>query len=163
MLYFSRAGENYKVGVIEKGNTAIVAEMIAEQTGANMFEVKPTEAYPEGYDACCDVALSEQKAGARPAYAEDIDLTPYKTIYLGYPIWWGDLPMCMYTFLEAHDWKGKDIHPFCTHEGSGLSGTVEKIRSTCAGANVSQGLEMTGSTAQNSRDAARSAVGAWLG
>lgn len=136
--------------------------MIADKTGADLFEIVPQEAYPAGYDECCDVALAEQHDGARPAYAGDIDIAPYKTIYLGYPIWWGDLPMCVYTFLEAHDWAGKDIHPFCTHEGSGLSGTPTSIQTTCAGATVAQGLSMTGSTAQNSRDQAQAAVDAWI-
>ena len=163
VVYFSHAGENYGVGVIEEGNTAIVAKMIAEKTGADLFEIVPSEAYPEGYDECCDVALNEQNAGARPAFAQDIDLTSYSTVYLGYPIWWGDLPMCVYTFLEAHDWAGKDIHPFCTHAGSGLSGTESKIASTCLGANVGQGLSIAGTTAQNSRDQAQAAVDAWLG
>jgi len=162
-VYFSHTGENYGVGVIEEGNTAIVAKMIAEKTGADLFEIVPSEAYPEGYDECCDVALNEQNAGARPAFAQDIDLTSYSTVYLGYPIWWGDLPMCVYTFLEAHDWAGKDIHPFCTHAGSGLSGTESKIASTCSGANVGQGLSIAGTTAQNSRDQAQAAVDAWLG
>jgi len=163
VVYFSHTGENYGVGVIEEGNTVIVAKMIAEKTGADIFEIVPSEAYPEGYDECCDVALNEQNAGARPAFAQDIDLTSYSTVYLGYPIWWGDLPMCVYAFLEAHDWAGKDIHPFCTHAGSGLSGTESKIASTCSGANVGQGLSIAGTTAQNSRDQAQAAVDAWLG
>ena len=163
MVYFSRAGENYGVGVVEEGNTSIVAKMIAEKTGANMFEIVPTQAYPESYDECCDVAMSEQNAKARPSYQGDIDISAYKTIYLGYPIWWGDLPMCVYTFLEAHDWAGKDIHPFCTHEGSGLSGTASSIQQVCAGATVAEGLSMTGATAQNSRSQAQAAVDGWLG
>ena len=163
VLYFSRAGENYGVGVVEKGNTAIVAEMIAQKTGADLFEVEPAEAYPESYDECCDVALGEKNSGARPAYAGDIDLAPYDTVYLGYPIWWGELPMCLFTFLEAHDWSGKSIRPFCTHAGSGLAGTVSSIQTTCTGANVEQGLSIEGTTAQNSRDQAQAAVDAWVG
>lgn len=163
VIYFSHTGENYGVGVIEEGNTAIIAKMVAEKTGADMFEVVPAEAYPEGYDECCDVALSEQHAGARPAYVGDMDISGYKTVYLGYPIWWGDLPMCLYTFLEAHDWNGKEIHPFCTHAGSGLSSTVEAIQATCEGANVSQGLAILGTTAQGSREEARASVETWLG
>ena len=163
VIYFSRAGENYGVGVVEEGNTSVVAHMIAEKTGADLFEIVPAQAYPEGYDECCDVALAEQNEGARPAFQGDVDIASYKTVYLGYPIWWGDLPMCVYTFLEAHDWSGKDIRPFCTHEGSGIGSTPASIESTCAAATVGQGLSMTGSTAQNSRDQARASVEAWLG
>ena len=163
IVYFSRAGENYGVGVIEQGNTAVLAEMIAGKTGSDTFEIVPASAYPEGYDECCDVALDEQNAGARPAYSGDVDLSPYKTVYLGYPIWWGDLPMCVYTFLEAHDWSGKEVRPFLTHAGSGVSGTDARLSATCAGATVGEPLSMAGTTAQNDRAAAASAVDAWLG
>lgn len=163
VVYFSHTGENYGVGYVEEGNTAIVAKMIAEKSGAELFEVVPSAAYPEGYDECCDVALAEQSEGARPAFEGDVDIAPYKTIYLGYPIWWGDLPMCLYTLLEEHDWSGKDIRPFCTHAGSGLAGTTSAIQSACLGASVGKGLAIAGATAQNSRDEARSAVEAWLG
>lgn len=163
VVYFSHTGENYGVGYIEEGNTAIVAKMISESAGADLFEVVPAEAYPEGYDECCDVALAEQNDHARPAFTGDIDIASYKTVYLGYPIWWGDLPMCLYTFLEAHDWSGKEVHPFCTHAGSGLAGTESSIQSACSGASVGRGLSIAGTTAQNSRDEARSAVETWLG
>lgn len=163
VVYFSRADENYGVGYVEQGNTAVLAEMISAKTGSDMFEIKPEAAYPASYQECCDVALEEQHAGARPAYTVDVDLAPYKTVYLGYPIWWGDLPMCVYTFLEAHDWAGKDIHPFCTHEGSGVSGTDSKLVAACAGATVGTPLSMTGTTAQTDRPMAESAVDAWIG
>lgn len=163
VVFFSRANENYGVGIVEQGNTAVLAEIIAEKTGSDTFEVQPATAYPAGYDECCDVALDEQNAGARPAYVGDVDLAPYKTVYLGYPIWWGDLPMCMYAFLESHDWADKDIKPFCTHEGSGVSGTDSAIASTCTGAAVDAPLSMTGTAAQTERLAAESAVEAWLG
>mgnify|MGYP002966561387 FL=1 len=84
-------------------------------------------------------------------------------MYLGYPNWWGDMPMAVYTFIEKHDWKGKTVIPFCTHEGSGLSGTEEKIRQACKGATVEKGLAIKGSVAQNSRDKAKQSVDIWLG
>lgn len=163
VIYFSRAGENYGVGVVEQGNTAVLVEMIAAKTGSDLFEISPEVAYPEGYDECCDVALDEQGSGARPAYVGDVDLASYKTVYLGYPIWWGDLPMCVYTFLEAHDWADKNILPFCTHAGSGVSGTDGSIANACAGATVGSPLAMAGTTAQNDRAMAESDVDAWLG
>ncbi|MBQ9042219.1 MAG: hypothetical protein IJ111_05320 [Eggerthellaceae bacterium] len=162
IVYFSRAGENYSVGVVERGNTAILADMIAERTGADAFEIVPAEAYPGGYEDCCDVALEEQHAGARPAYVGDVDLSAYKTVYLGYPTWWGDLPMCVYTFIESHDWAGKEIRPFNTHEGSGLANTVQTLQSLCSGATVGDGISVRGSVAQNARTEAQSAVDAWL-
>lgn len=103
VVYFSRTGEQYGVGVIEKGNTAIVAEMIAEQTGADSFEIIPKEDnYPMTYDALTDYAKQEQNDNARPAIKDTVEnFDSYDTIYLGYPIWWGDLPMICYTFLES--------------------------------------------------------------
>lgn len=162
VVYFSHAGENYGVGYVEEGNTAIVAKMIAERTGSDMFEIAPAEAYPEDYDECCDVALEEQHGNARPAYIGDVDLAAYATVYLGYPIWWGDLPMCAYTFIESHDWAGKTVRPFCTHAGSGLADTVGALGNACKGATVTDGLSITGTTAQNSRADAQAAVDGWL-
>ena len=161
-MYFSHAGENYGVGVIEEGNTAIVAKMVAERAGADLFEIVPVDAYPEGYDECCDVALSEKDSKARPGYEGDVDLSAYDTVYLGYPIWWGELPMCVFTFIESHDWAGKEIRPFATHAGSGLANTEATLQSACTGATVSKGLAISGTTAQSSRTEAQAAVDAWV-
>ena len=162
VVFYSRVGENYQVGVIEEGNTAKVAKEIAAQTGADLIEVKPAKAYPDGYDECCDVALAEQEENARPELVEIPDLSAYDTIYLGYPIWWGDLPMFMYTLLENGDFAGKTIYPFCTHEGSGLSGTPANIADACPDAEVGEGLDLRGKTAQESPDEVQSAVADWL-
>ncbi|MBQ6434682.1 MAG: flavodoxin, partial [Synergistaceae bacterium] len=109
VIIFSRADENYTVGYIEKGNTMILAEMIAEKTNSELFEVKPAKKYPADYDTCIDVAKREQNQNARPAILEDKDISEYDTIFFGYPVWWGDIPMCMYTFVEGHDWNGKKV------------------------------------------------------
>jgi flavodoxin len=162
VVFYSRVGENYQVGVIEEGNTAKVAKEIAAQTGAELIEVKPANTYPDGYDECCDVALAEQDEGARPELESIPDLAAYDTIYLGYPIWWGDLPMFMYTLLENGDFAGKTIYPFCTHEGSGLSGTPANIAETCPDATVGEGMDLRGKTAQESPDEVKSAVADWL-
>ncbi len=126
---FSRADENYSVGYITKGNTMILAEMIAAKTGSDLFEVAPAKKYAADYETCIDVAKKEQNMRARPAILEDKDITEYDTIFFGYPIWWGDIPMCMYTFIEAHDWSGKTVIPFCTHEGSGAGRTNSTLKS----------------------------------
>lgn len=93
VVYFSRTGEQYTVGVIDKGNTAIVAEMIAEETGADLFEVIPDDDhYPMTYSELTDVAKREQNDNARPAYAGEVpDLSQYSTIFIGAPVWWGRL------------------------------------------------------------------------
>ena len=159
---FSRADENYNVGVIEKGNTLIVAEMIAEATGAEIFEIRPAKPYPKNYKEAIDVAKTEQAERARPAMAEDKDISGYDTIFLGYPNWWGDMPMIVYTFLEGRDFSGKTVIPFCTHEGSGLSGTEGTLKRMLSGATVLKGLALRGATAQRSQDEARRSVTSWL-
>ncbi len=164
VIYFSRTGEQYVVGVIDKGNTAIVAEMIADQTGADIFEVLPEDDhYPMTYDALTDVAKQEQNDNARPAYSGELpDLDGYSTIYIGAPVWWGDWPMIMYTVFEKNDFSGKTLIPFSTHEGSGLSGFDKKLQSACPDAEVLKGLAVRGNDAQNSQDKVRESVNSWL-
>ncbi len=162
VVVFSRADENYSVGFIEKGNTMILAEMIANKTGAELFEVKPAKKYPEKYDECIDLAKREQNQKARPEILEDKDVSEYDTIFFGYPIWWGDIPMCMYTFVEGHDWNGKKIIPFCTHEGSGAGRTESTLKRLMKGASVTKPLSMYGSTAQNRRIDAEKEISIWL-
>ena len=164
VVYFSRTGEQYEVGVIEKGNTAIVADMIAEQTGADSFEILPKEDnYPTTYKELTDVAKEEQNNNARPEIKDSIsNFDQYDTVYLGYPIWWGDLPMICYTFLESYDFSGKTIVPFCTHAGSGDAGTQSKIQSAAPNATVKEVLAITGTDAQNERDSVKSKVTEWL-
>jgi flavodoxin len=166
VVYFSRTGEQYQVGVIDKGNTAIVAEMVAEKTGADIFEVVPADDhYPMTYDELTDVAKQEQNEGARPAYAGEVpDLSQYDTIFIGAPVWWGDWPMIMYTFFEnnAEGLAGKTLVPFSTHEGSGLSGFDSKLAGACPDSTVSEGLAVRGADCQNDQEGVSSEVDGWL-
>lgn len=162
VAFFSRTGENYAVGHIEQGNTHIVAEMIASATGGTLFRIEPATPYPDDYRACTEVAQREKRSKARPALVGDIAAEEFDVIFLGYPNWWGDLPMCIYTFLEQHDWQGKVVIPFCTHEGSGLSDTENRLRTACRGASVLDGLAVRGFVAQNEREKARKLVLEWL-
>ena len=162
VLVFSRAGDNYNVGVVERGNTAVIADMLAERTGADLFELEPVVAYPEDYDECCDVALEEKNAGARPELVALPDLAAYDRVFFGFPVWWGDIPMPVYTAIEALDWNGKVICPFNTHEGSGEAGMFATLAQVCAGATVTEGLTVRGQDAQNDREGTQAAVDAWL-
>ncbi len=166
IVYFSRTGEQNTVGVIDKGNTAIVAEMIAGETGADMFEILPQEdSYPYTYDELTDVAKKELDENARPAYQGGVpDLSKYTTIFIGAPVWWGDWPMICYTFFEGNVdvLAGKTLIPFSTHEGSGLSGFDRKLKAAISGAKVLDGLAIRGNDAQNNQDKAREAVKNWL-
>ena len=164
VVYFSRTGEQYGVGVIEKGNTEIVAEMVAELAGADLYQVVPAEDYyPMTYSELTDVAKKEQNDKARPAYAATVpDLSGYDTIFVGAPVWWGDWPMIMYTFFENEDLSGKTLIPFCTHAGSGLSGFDKKLASACPDSTVLNGLAINGADTQNDPDSVRSKVSDWL-
>ena len=125
VAYFSLTGEQYEVGVIEKGNTEIVAEMIAETTGADTFKIESTEEYPTTYDVLLEISRNEKDNP--PEIAGTVDnMEDYDTIFLGYPIWWGDTPTIIKVFLQSYDFSGKTIIPFCTHGGSGLAGTDRK-------------------------------------
>ena len=163
VAFFSRAGENYAVGHIEKGNTHILAEMIAAETGGDLFHIEPVTPYPDDYTECTEVAKRELNAKARPAIKGDTAVEDYDIIFIGYPNWWGDMPMPVYTFIEKHSWQGKTVIPFCTHEGSGLSGTENKLKAACKGATVLKGLAVRGATAQNAQAQAKESVNNWLG
>ncbi|MCE9441332.1 NAD(P)H-dependent oxidoreductase [Bacteroides fragilis] len=162
VVFFSRTGENYAVGNIEKGNTHIVAEIIAKETGGKLFRIETVKPYPDEYKACVEVAKAEKENNTRPEVKGDVKVENYDIIFLGYPNWWGDMPMAVYTFIEKHNWNGKTVVPFCTHEGSGLSGTERKLKNVCRGAMVSEGLAIKGTTAQNSQPQALKAVQTWL-
>lgn len=128
--------------------------MIGDVTGAELFKIEQQEPYSPNYKRCMDQAMADKQANARPNLVElPKDLDDYDEIYLGYPNYWGDMPMAIYTFLEAFDWTGKTIYPFCTHEGSGLSGTEQNIARICKGADVKVGLSIYGSQADQSGEA----------
>lgn len=163
VVFFSHTGENYGVGNISEGNTHIIAKMIGDATGGALFEIVPEEDYPhDSYDDVVEIAKQEKEQKARPAIKGDVKVEDYDVIFIGYPNWWGDMPMPVYTFLEKHDWNGKVVVPFCTHEGSGLSNTETYIAETCKGAAVAKGLAVRGETAQNNREQARKAVNSWV-
>lgn len=165
VVFFSHTGENYNVGYIEKGNTHIIADMIADATGADRFEIVPEKAYPkDSYDECIEIAKRELQQKARPAVKGDIAVEDYDVIFIGYPQWWGEPPMCVYTFIERHDWTGKTVIPFVTHEGSGMGDTDRKIAAACKGANtaVGKGLAIQGKVAQENQTAAQKSVNDWL-
>lgn len=162
VTYFSLAGEQYAVGVIEEGNTSIIAHMIAEQTGADLFEIQAAEAYPQTHSELLDVSRQEMAENARPEYVGDVEnWEDYDTVFIGYPNWWGDMPMIVYHFLESHDWEGKTVIPFCTHGGSGLSGTEGTIEDITGGT-MMDGFAISGETAQNDRETALERVTEWL-
>ena len=179
IAYVSRAGENYNVGVtdpnsesaayagyIEKGNTQIMAEYIAEMTGGDLYAITTQEPYPEDYQSMLARAQEELDQDARPVLAGELPrLDGYQTIFIGYPIWHGAIPRPVLTFLDSLDFTGKTIIPFNTHEGSGQSGTVEEIREEVRDVKdvtVEDGIAIQGKTAQEDEEETRNMLEQWL-
>lgn len=155
VIYFSRTGENYVNGTIKRlsvGNTETAARIIAELTGADTFKIEPVTAYSDNYSECIQEAKQDQHRNARSELqALPAGLERYDTVYLGYPNYWGTMPMAMFTLLEQCNFDGKTIKPFCTHEGSGLGRSVEDIKKLCPRAKVAAGLAIRGANAANAR------------
>ena len=162
VVFYSRAGENYFGGAyryVAGGNTEKAAKMIAEKTGAALFKIEQKIPYAKDYETCLTQTKKDKQANARPELSSVPEsLDAYDEIYLGYPNYWGTMPMAVYTFLETFDWTGKVIHPFCTHEGSGLSGTERDIAKAAKGANVAKGLAIRGSDV----DGANKIIERWI-
>ena len=165
IAYFSRADENYNVGTIEVGNTEIIANHIKNYLGdiATTFKIEPVNEYPASYDECIEVAQKEKESNARPEFknADTLNLSDYDTIFIGYPIWWEDVPMIINTFLEKYDFSGKNIYLFNTHEGSGNSGTYTNIKFKLSTANVNtEGFVIQGKEARE--ETSKDEVKKWL-
>lgn len=119
------------------GNTQYVAQLIANETKGTLYRIEASDAYPLDHETLVEQAKQEQKDDARPVIVNEIsDFEEYDTIYLGYPIWWSDLPQILYSFMESYDFSDKTIIPFSTHGGSGLSDTIDTIQDKLSGANV---------------------------
>lgn len=111
------------------GNTQYVAYIIREQTGGDLFRIEPETAYPANHRKLVDLAREEKRDNRRPGLKADVEnIDQYETVFLGYPIWWSDFPMIIYSFLEKYDLSGKRVILFSTHGGSGLAGTVERLK-----------------------------------
>lgn len=160
--YYSREGNNYVSGRIVNlpvGNTEVAAKMIQELTGCDMFHIDTVKSYPKDYTETTEVAQQELRQNARPeltGHVEDMD--SYDVIFLGYPNWWGTMPMAIFTFLEEYDFSGKIIMPFCTHEGSGLGHSEKDIKKLCPNANVQKGLSIRGGSVKG----AKNDISRWL-
>ena len=162
IVYFSKTGENYNVGTVNVGNTAMVASYIKEYLECDSFEIVPVKKYPDKYSEATDLAKQEQKDNARPEIKNKLEnLDEYDTIFIGYPIWWGDLPMIVYTFIEEYDLSGKTIIPFNTHEGSDDAGTYNTLKNRLKDSNVNtKGLSLKGTVART--DEGKQATIKWL-
>lgn len=141
------------------GNTESVANEIASQTDADVFEIVPAESYTDDYDTLLNIAQEEQKNDARPTISGNIEnLSQYDVVYVGFPNWWGDMPMILYTFFDEYDLSGKTIAPFVTSGGSGFSDSINTMKSLEPDATITDGLSLGSSQAATPGDA----VTEWL-
>ena len=142
------------------GNTQYVAYIIQENIGADIFRIEPTVPYPTEHDTLVELAAEEQDNNARPAIKESIEnLEQYDTVFVGYPNWWGDMPMILYSFFDQYDFSGKTIIPFNTHGGSGFSNTISNIAALEPNAQVN---EDGFSVSRNNVQEAEPDIIAWL-
>ena len=150
IAFYSRRGQNYVGGSIRnlaKGNNEVIVEKIkAQLPDADVFQIDTVKKYSPDYMVCIEEAKEELRAKARPELTAKVEnMDQYDTIILGYPCWWGTYPMCVATFLEAHDWTGKTVIPFTTHEGSGFGSGLRDLKAAIPQATVKKGLSIQGS------------------
>lgn len=166
VVYYSRTGQNYVSGDIVNlsvGNTAAVAEIIRRKTGADVFEIKTVKSYPADYHEATEVAKKELNEQARPDIVGGVDnIAQYDTIILGYPNWWGTMPMAVRSFLDEHDLSGKSILPFCTHEGSGMGRSESDLKSALPKSIIKPGLPLKGTRVHRQDSGIPVEVEAWL-
>jgi len=160
----SMAAESNKVLVLffsHSGNTRSLAEMIHHQAGGDLVEIKTTLPYPQDYDTVVDQAKREQQQNFRPQLSTYIDdLNEFSTIFIGYPNWWGTMPMALFTFFESHNFSGKKLIPFCTHEGSALGRSVTDMQQLAPQATILEGLAIRGRSVHDR--STRTDIADWL-
>lgn len=148
VAYYSRNKQNYVAGALKDlpiGNTEVIAKHIGEKLNADLFKIEQVQPYANDYNQCIEQAKNDKIRDARPClvnYLANID--DYDVIYLGFPNYWGTMPMAVFTFLEHYNFKGKTIKPFITHEGSGFGNSIEDIKKCCPDTNIKDGLAIYG-------------------
>lgn len=163
IAYFSRSGENFKVGNVDKGSAEKIAEIINRLTGIPEYQIVPEKAYPADLSECNKVAREEQQSNARPALRSALpDMNNIENIILVYPNWWSDLPMVVYTFLDGIMKEGLNIYPVCTHEDSGLAMMERKLSQVYKTAVIGKGIAIRGSVVQSDELKAEEAISKYL-
>ncbi|BDR55102.1 flavodoxin [Bombiscardovia apis] len=158
VVYFSRKGANFD-GNLKVGHTKVVADFIQKHTKADEYEIVPVQDYSGTYDETTDQAKKEQQENARPKIKNPLpDVSSYDTVFIGGPIWWGEYPMIVRTFMDAVDLNGKTVIPFTTAAGSGLGNTQEAVRKQYPQAKVLDGFTVEGTKA----DGAEGQINDWL-
>lgn len=162
IAYYSRKGNNYVEGNIVNlpiGNAEVIAKEIQKLSGSDLFKINTVKSYPDDYIETTNVAQEEKRMNARPELTEKVaQMNDYDVIFIGYPNWWGTMPMAVFTFLESYDFTGKTIVPYCTHEGSGMGSSERDIKKLCPHAKVMPGLAIRGASV----DKADKDIANWL-
>ena len=141
------------------GNTEQVARIIQQETGGDLFEIAPATENTDDYNELLDIAQQEQSDNARPELAGQVEnWEQYDTIFVGYPNWWSDAPMAVYTFLESYDWDGKTLIPFNTSASGGFGRSLSALEESAVGASILEGISFT----ERNLGDAQSEVAAWL-
>ena len=141
------------------GNTEQVAQIIQQETGGDLFEITPATPYTDDYNELLDIAQQEQSDNARPELAGQVEnWEQYDTVFVGYPNWWSDAPMAVYTFVESYDWNGKTLIPFNTSASGGFGRSLSGLEESASGATILEGISFTARTLGD----AQSEVTAWL-
>ncbi|HTS53393.1 MAG TPA: flavodoxin [Burkholderiales bacterium] len=153
IAYFSRTG-----------NTREVANQIHQRVGGDIMEIRTLHPYPDEYRATTEQAKREQDTNFRPQLTPDVkNMDSYDAVFIGYPIWWGTLPMAFFAFLEKYNFGSKTLIPFCTHEGSHLGRSVTDMMALCPSSAISDGLALRGGNSGYVKtESARRDVAEWL-
>lgn len=134
------------VGKTAYGNAELLAKYAADATGGDVFSIETVKQYPVMYRETTEVAQEEQNENARPELKTTVpNMDEYENVVLIYPMWWGDMPMGVWTFLESYDFSGKTIYPISTHLGSGMGSSIATIQKLVKGSDIKDGLEVSGS------------------
>jgi len=150
IAYFSRSG-----------HTREFAKLIQQHSGGDLLEVRPVRPYPQDYRETTEQAKREQETHARPQIIAEVNhMASYEVVFLGYPNWWGTMPMALFTWLEQYDLSGKTLIPFCTHEGSRFGHSLADIKSKCPKATILDGLALHASLP---KELALRNIAQWLG
>lgn len=164
IVYFSRTGENYAVGTISVGNTAMMADYIQEVVGGTLFEITPDVPYPDSYEETKLISQRERDKDLRPAIKNRLEnIDQYSVVFIGAPIWYGGPPKIVETFYEAYpQLADKILIPFGTHEGSGTASLASVLKRHFPNAAIKETLGLTGQEVRNSPAESRTAVKNWI-
>ena len=147
VIFFSHKGETYfpqGYKNVEIGNAQIIAQKAQKLLDAQIFEIEPVKTYSKNYNQCCEEAKIELKNNEFPEIKNDLNIDGFDNIVLVYPCWWGTMPRPVFTFLQKHNFAGKNIFPICTHEGSGMGNSERDLKRICADAKINKGLAIQG-------------------